>query len=376
MKIVSGWIFRPCPVFIARRFALCIFTFCLLQNLGAQEGSYARIYYAEGVDFALTLGGVQTIFPAGLARGEGINLDRSSVINTGAGTFLEIQLIPSGTVIKLSENTSFIYNGIDDNGKFVDLGLLYGRIRVVTGYGMNFTGQGADPEGAYSIVIRGGGVSARIGEGDFGADYFLEPGLWNSASLPQFRLYSFRGSAEIFPYGTGAPVYFGGARNLALEGRECLSLDISPSYTYAEKKSLDGDISAYWNLHNFAGSPPVSGPDINIAEAPDGMPGGLNYYAYPPAAGDVSVPAARTQAAGNSQGITRLPTNRNKHIALAVGLFLTASSVAVQGICYSRFSVTGDELTRSYFFAAYPSLGLGLVCTLVGILYNPAVPVR
>ena len=110
----------------------CGFLFCTVSGLYAQTGSGARIYHIEGTDFELTLRNERTILQAGALSGGVINLERSGIVHTGPGTFLEIQLIPSGTVVKLSENSSFVYNGFDETGRFEDLGLLYGRMRVVT----------------------------------------------------------------------------------------------------------------------------------------------------------------------------------------------------------------------------------------------------
>jgi len=347
------------------------------QDAQIQEGSSARIYHAEGVDFSLSLGGERTIFPAEAAGG-GVNLERSGIVSTGAGTFLEIQLVPSGTVIKLSENTSLIYNGIDGNGKFADLGLLYGRIRLVTGSGTNSAGTYS--AGMYSVVIRCEGISARIKQGDFGLDYILDPGNRNPSPRPLFRLYAFRGGAEVFSYGQGgSPVSFGGARSLTVEGGGCLSLDVSPSYTYAERKPLGRDISDYWRLHNFAGYPPLSLPDTAIAAASEGSspgsagetgPGNANSPSTvrSPGTAEAAVP---DQLAGTvrEQGSTK--SNPNKQAALITGLILTASSLAVQGFCYSQLGTSNDARARSYYTAAYVPLGVGLASILAGILFNP-----
>jgi hypothetical protein len=79
------------------------------QDTGRRSAESAFIYYAEGNDFALILRGEQTVFPAEAARGEGIILERSGIVNTGAGTFVEIQLVPSGTFITALTKTGALW---------------------------------------------------------------------------------------------------------------------------------------------------------------------------------------------------------------------------------------------------------------------------
>jgi hypothetical protein len=161
-------------------FLMCItllgYAFCTIP-LPAQEQESAVIYNLEGADFTITLDNRRVVFSAEQARGEGIRLEPSGIVNTGPGTLLELRLAPSGSVIKLAENTSFVYNGIDSRGRTADVELLYGRIRVITG----------NSSERNLVVIRGGGVSARVREGDFGVDYFLDPGNWNFSARPSFR---------------------------------------------------------------------------------------------------------------------------------------------------------------------------------------------
>lgn len=329
-------------------FGFCGFVFLAPLNLAAQNGQAqepgrqaagnALIYHVEGEDFALTLRGEQTIYTAEAVRKERVELKPSGIVNTGAGTFLEIQLIPSGTVLKLSENTSLVYNGIDESGSFVDLGILYGRIRVVTG--------------AQSVVIRGGGVSARVWEGDFAADYILEPG-WNSASQPQLRLYMFRGSAEVFPYGKGS----------------------------SERKPTDGNIVAYWNNHKFAGTPPAPMPDTVIAMVQGKSLADIAGGASSVETDLLQVSASVAKLTPDESSTNRLEAsvmsrNRGKTVIMSVGLGLILSTVTVQAISYYSYDLFSDHTARAVHTGAYGALGLGLFLSLIGIVYNPLSPVR
>jgi hypothetical protein len=262
---------------------------------------------------------------------------------------LEIQLIPSGTLIKLAENTSLSYGGVDSSGNFAELGLLYGSIRGVTGFGTN------------SVAIRGGGVTARIDSGDVGIDFVIEPGLRNSVMRPLFRLYPFRGRAEVFPYGRDSVAYFGGAQLIAVEQGESLSFDVSPPYTYAERKALAREKADYWRNSNFSGRAPLPMPDTGIAYN-DAVP------AYTP---PFSAPAAdAVQGSGTVSEQMVISRNRQKNIMLTMGLVLILGSLGVQEVT-SRIG-TADNNTANYLYnGAYATLGLGVATSLAGILFNP-----
>ena len=352
-----------------RSFLFCGLILCLLLNfsalnLAAQEAESARIYYAEGTDITVTLNGDRSDISADTVRGAGVNIVPSGIVHTGSGAFLEIQLLPSGTVVKLSENTSFIYNGIDETGKFSDLGLLYGRMRIVTGTRQNSAGTN-------SVVIRGGGVSARIEDGDFGVDYILEPGGQNFTARPIFRIYAFRGGTEVFPYrNMGIIANFGGAQSLTAGDGEILSLDVSSSYTFAERKPMDRDILAYWRLHNFTGPSPLPMPNTEIVLAEPAAP-------QPAAGTEASQPPVITASAYVPpptivyQQVPSRTLNRKKNVCLIIGLSLTASSLAAQAVTNFVFDIENDPIPRNIYMGAYGTLGLGLVSTLVGIIFNP-----
>ena len=257
------------------------------------------------------------------------------------------------------------------------MGLLYGRIRIVTGNG----------RGAGSVVIRSGGISARTEEGDLGFDYILDPGDRNSIPRPLFRLHDFRGSAEVFPFGRGGPQpYFGGAQALSAEEGESLSLDISSSYTFAEKKPLSEETVNYWLHYNFAGISPLPMPPtgITLAKEANTQLEATQYIAQevpPPAPAVVPVTVPVYDASvfvpfDPETGGQKLPTmtnNRNKNICLAVGLFLTLSSAAVQGVMYYKYDMSNARWADNVFTAMQVPLGVGLLTTLGGILYNPSL---
>ncbi|MCL2374197.1 MAG: FecR family protein [Treponema sp.] len=335
-------------------FVFCAFALFAPLSLAAQEGRVldwqswapewgpterAFIYHAEGGDFSLTIRGEQTVFSAEDPGREVIVPERFGIIQTGAGTSLEIQLIPSGTVLRLSENTSVMYNGFDENGRFMDFGLLYGRIRVVSGE----TGMGR----IGSTVIRNGGISARVAEGDIGVDYVLEPAF---SAMPLFRLYAFRGRAEVFSH--GIPL-FDGFQMLTVEAGESVSLDLSEAHAFVERGPLGSAIINYWAFNNFAGYSPLPMPNVAIAAVMDPFPEAILPSAFEMAQWDQSAMAM----------------SHNRRALSRVGFWLIVSSVAIQSIIHYEpnfFSGNSDSL-RTFM---YGPLGTGLLFSLMG-MRNP-----
>lgn len=343
------------------RYGIRYFWFALVLfsplNLAAQdwrgwalEGGHVEsvfIYQAEGGTFSLALRGTQAVFPAEAARTGTIFLERSGVVHTGAGTTLTIRFAPSGTMILMSENTSLIYNGIDEAGRFVDIGLLYGRVRVLSGE------MGLD--GIRSIVVRCGRVSARVIEGDMGVDYLLEPDTPVFTTMPLFRLDAFRGNAEVFSHGEGgAAAHFGVLQTLTVQEGESLSLDMSGGQAFAERRPLRTEIVNYWNFRNFAVIPPI--PDTVVQQE-----------------------FTLVSAFGPPPFIQPQPTmNRNlaRNLFFGLGFGLIAAAVAVQGTAHYAPDVFPDNTATFIHAGAYGALGFGAFFALIGMLLSSSSPAR
>ena len=357
MNILPGYITR------SLLFAFCGIVFLAplkAQDWRAWEPGYghietAFIYHAEGGDFAITLRSEQTVFTAEAARSETIILERSGIVHTGPGTFLVIRFAPSGAMVKMSEHTSLMYNGIDESGMFADIGLLYGRARVVSGETGN--------DGIRSVVVRCGGVSSRVIDGDMGVDYILEPALRGFPAVPLFRLDAFQGNAEVFSNGAGGTAaYFGGALSLTVHEGESLSLDLSSSVPFVERRSLRDDIIEYWNSRNFAHFPPIAMPepaDTAIAAAAEEPP----VLPVPPAFEAVHETAPWEQPV--------ISGNRNRGL-LWLGLGLMAASVAVQGTAHHAPDAFPNGTASMAHGSAYGLFGVGALLSIMGILRNPS----
>jgi hypothetical protein len=344
------------------RLFLCFLLLSIFSGfltLAAQDSESAVIYQAAGSDFSLSSGEARHIFsPEALASG-GLILNPKDLIQTGPGVFLEIQLLPSGTLIKLSENTSFVFNGYDLSGHFADFGLLYGRIRLVSGTG----------GGNKTAVVRAANISVRIEEGDLGIDYVMEPLARSRGGMPKpaFRLYDFSGRAEVFPFPSGgSPIQAGGIQSIAIREREALFLEIASPMVFAERRSLDKGIIDFWNRHNFSGTPPLTMPPVALLE----IPGETAITGVPAEIPETAV-SDNLFSFQDYLAFSRARTLKNT--ALVAGVLLTAASITAQGLAYSRFNTEHDAFARNVFTAAYAPMGIGLFTILMGILYNPRI---
>jgi hypothetical protein len=343
-----------------RKFFLSFLLFVFLCSaLPAQDSESAVIYKAEGSDFALSSRGERRILNPRAVTAGGLTLNPRDLIQTGSGVFLEIQLLPSGTLVKVSEDTSFVFNGYDSPGRFIDFGLLYGRIRLVSGSG----------GGNKTAVVRSANISVRIEEGDLGIDYVMQPLVHGRGGIPRpiLRLYDFRGKAEVFPFPSGgSPVQAGEIQSITVTEGESLFLEIASPMVFAERKALAKDIIDFWGYHNFSGIPPLAMPSVALP----GVPVVTAISEAPAETPEAAVP----NNPFNSRDYLALSRARTvKNTALITGIFLTAASVTAQGVAYSKFDTGDDAFARNVFNAAFAPMGVGIFTALTGIFYNPRI---
>jgi hypothetical protein len=269
------------------------------------------------------------------------------MLQTGPDDFVEIQLGPSGTVIKLAENTSLVYLGPQENGPGSPaLEMLYGRMRIVSGTGNR-----------ESVLVRTGNAALRLGEGDIGIDYMVLPGSTGAAQTrPVLRVYGFAGSAEIIPSAApGESV----VSSIGIVKGESVSTEWHTPLFLVEKKSLEEDMLLYWDRHNFKGRPPLPMPPTSLS-LPE-----PEIAAPPP-------PVVETR-------IEYLPPDYRpfrrgylvKNISVAGGLLCIAAGVVMQGMYYQG----GMLPEAAAVYGGYSAMGLGASLLITSLLYNPKAPV-
>jgi len=296
------------------------------------------IYQGEGPEFALTKRGSR-----GMITDAGKTLDRSDLLQTGAGGFVEIQLLPSGDVIKISENSSLVYNGYDASGRFTDLSLLYGRIRVLSG-------------GGDAVVVRVGNTSVRVAGGDTGIDYVVTP---QSAS-PILQVYNFRGAAEAHPYLSDAR---DAVQVITLDAGESLTVEIRPPLIATTRRPLDRGIIDFWIDHDFSGVPPLPMPVSILPALAAALDAGGDSAAPEPA--PLEPPAA-------GAGLQKI--DKWKRVLLISGLAVAAAgAVAQSAASFGLVRSQTDSVTTVVYIGGLGVLGIGLGAVLTGALL-PAPP--
>jgi hypothetical protein len=316
------------------RYMSLFFCLSLPLFLSAQDLSVpgARIFYAEGVDFVLSSGGQRTVYQGGNLEGGSLLLSGGDIVQTGADSRLEIQFSPSGTVIKLGENTSCLFYDTRS------LGLLYGRLRIVS---VNET----EP-----VSIEAGFAGVIIKNADVGIDYSFERGELKPITV---KSYCFQGSASLVVSGQPGP---------PLNEMEQVSMEVRPSTTWIEKRPLEEEVVAYWNLNRFYGEPaiPLSEQAAEVLRSP------AEISRVDPAPIIITV---------QPDYAPFLRKNRVKNILTGIGLFSALGGLGVQSYGLYKHLSEGysDQNIRFIGYGAIPvAAGLGVI--LSSLFINPKEP--
>jgi hypothetical protein len=351
---------RSFQVFLLSLFFL-FFLFSLLGfvpfSVGAQESSapVAHIFFTGDAGFTLTTSGRSFVYSGAGIDNKGFPLSRADILQTGAGGTVEIQLVPSGTVIKLAENTSFIYN------EHNNYQLLYGRIRIITG-----TNQAP-------IVISTDSAKIDVSGGDVDVDYIFEPIPEQGSSGLLLRLFCFAGTAQISPFFPVSPLAQPSdapaniPAMIVMEG-ESLLYQASDSMLLAEHKPLDEAIIKYWDRHYFEGNPLVRMPSTWL-----------------PSLAPVE-PEPRIEWVSSIEYIPVFPdytpyikANRRKNTALIVGIVGIAAGITLHLLPFNELDQRldfGDDFSfmpsLSYRdWGMYASLGIGGISLITSLFINP-----
>ena len=153
------------------------------QEVGQDSGgSFGVVIYADGDVVSIIRDGRRFDYDAFTGELLGLPIFGGDIIQTDPGTYLEIQLLPSQSVVKVAENTSFSVQRISRGGEGV-LDLAYGRLRARVD---RLTSN--EP-----FEIRGLGTVAGVRGTDFGTDVIITPRGGETLT----RIYCFEGEIEV-----------------------------------------------------------------------------------------------------------------------------------------------------------------------------------
>jgi len=150
----------------------------------AQEtGAEAVVIYAQGEGFAVIRGEEELFYDLEVEPAEGVKLVGGDFITTFENTFIELQLYPSESVVKVSENTSFSVESVGESGGGF-FSLTYGRLRARV----------KRLFGGEEFKITGPSVVAGVRGTDFGYDRIFDA---KAPEITKSRVYCFEGVVEV-----------------------------------------------------------------------------------------------------------------------------------------------------------------------------------
>jgi len=345
-------------------FALAIPGFALEGADGPGRIS-AQIVYAEGKDFTIVRGGVARTFRADGSEVVGMDVEAGDLVQTGSLTFVEMQLAPSGSMIKIAENTSFSVDSFGASDGSVSLSLVYGRVRAKV----------AKLSGTDSFRVRTRGVAAGVRGTDFGMDSIAT----RVAGKTEDRAYCFAGELEVYPEGAVAA----GVPAMIVNADELLLVDLSSGLAVLERRTIDKAIKAFWLANEFEGKPPLPAPpsaDLSdgsaalpaapasaIAPRPEPVPA-----AAPPAAQDNGPEVEMRYALPDYEPYRRAASTKN--VMIGVSLVCGIIGLGLQSV--GLYSITQSEYDLGTMLVAGGSAGVGisLGTAAAALFINPPSP--
>lgn len=166
-----------------RKLILFVLAILTLGGHVFSQQTAGQIVYAEGMGFTIGTGETAEIYDITYDNVLGMDVFEGDFISTDSGSFLELQMLNSGNLLKISENTSFTIeeSGAAGGGSFE---LTYGRVRAKVDKLFN----------QEDFIIRGPSVTAGVRGTDFGYDILADTGDEGGSTV---NVYCFDGKVVV-----------------------------------------------------------------------------------------------------------------------------------------------------------------------------------
>ena len=243
-----------------RRPAVSVTVFLLLfisSALWAQRSdeSYAFVTYAEGYNLSVFRNDELTTYDVLVDNVIGMPLLPGDIVQTDGDTFVEMQVMPSRTVVKIAENTTFEIERIGGSGGG-SFSMSYGRLRA------RVERVARDDR----FEIRGFTAVAGVRGTDFGYDMVVErpsPSTSTETGVAQLqtRVYVFDGEVDVTETVTEtvAPepqvVRLQANEMVQVTPAEPGSVGLPPGPVVFRQDAIDPGIQLYWLEQNFREEP-------------------------------------------------------------------------------------------------------------------------
>ncbi len=232
-------------------FKSLIFIPLILLSSGLFAQTTAEIVYAEGEGFSLVRNGETVYYDLYEEPAEGMMLQGGDLVLTEAGTWLEIQVGGSATVIKVAENTTFTLKSLQEEGGIFKVS--YGRVRARV----------EKLSGETPFWIEGSDTVAGVRGTDFGYDLFYDE---NSPEKKNVSVYCFDGKVEVVrqlePGDDSAPPVPNFEKGkektstVILSRNEMVSVYSEDKTAPLNKKRIESEVRDFWEVNDFIFAPP------------------------------------------------------------------------------------------------------------------------
>lgn len=225
-------------------FAIVLPAVCQESDGASGGSSFGVVVYAEGETVYIIRDQRRQVYDAFTGELLGFPVYPGDMIQTDPDTYVEIQLLPSGSIIKVAENTSFTLEQVGPEGQGV-LELAYGRLRARVDR----------MTGGNPFQIRGSGAVAGVRGTDFGTDVIADATQLSSLT----RVYCFEGEIEVDLVMTAEPPGEPPSPIVIAANQMLVASAPGPDETVAtaqpEVTAIDDNTQIYWQERDFVAEP-------------------------------------------------------------------------------------------------------------------------
>jgi hypothetical protein len=318
-----------------KRMILCaaVLVTAAVAAVAQSASAWAEVEYSVGDDIVVIRAG----HPVPVDDLIGFRLAEGDQIQTGKGTFVELRLMPSGGMIKISENTAFVLSRIA-SAKDRSFKLLYGRVRAKVD----------KLASADSFDVRGDVATAGVRGTDFGYEALTSKATGTESQKPVTRVYCFDGSVVV----AVAPSYEGqDVKPIVVKPGKMVQVEEKDGFWVPELLPLPEEVKSFWSTNEFAEPGALK---IGTAPKAEGAPD--------PAA-SIGLPSYASVQAGM----------KVKNGAILGGIILVGLGSIMQGVGAYAYS-SGDPVLGLNGVAGGAFLGiLALPVLVFGLSSNPVL---
>ncbi len=324
--------------------------------LFSEEPSYANVTYVDGASVTIVSGAVTRRYNPAVDDLFGLALSQGDIIQTGAGTYLELTINALSVRVQVAENTSFRCTA-DATGRQSTGELYYGRVRAKV----------SKLTGSDSYRITTPSLVAGVRGTDFGCDVIAvrQPAAVGRAAVDTVldRVFVFEGQVAVqtaaVPSSSSASTVAPAAAVPVLVNASEMVERLASGETVVTKKTIDPQIAEFWlnvqlRLQEAADETPVA-----VAEPETVLPEAVTKK---PAPETVETPPVLTAEERTPE------VGRNKTPGYVAGAALMGFGAVSGGLGYVNSQV--DTVDQGKVEALYLTGALLAGTGLLFILFN------